>query len=174
VRTLRLAGTLIGFGFAGVVVWTAAYLAAVLPTANATATVVYWLTTTAGYGLAGYACWRWIVGSWKAGAGGTTIRGPVRWMAAASLVTAAGVATLTYVLYEDNPSFSLSTIDFHYGLRLAGDVVGTLGFLVAALGFWMASNARPTEPGTEHAGATALGGSPLPGRMPESSDSANV
>ena len=95
-------------------------------------------------------------------------------MAAASLATAAGVATLTYVLYEDNPSFSISTIDFHYGLRLAGDVAGTLGFLVAAIGFWIASNVRPTEPGTEHAGTAALGGSPLPGRVPESSDNANV
>jgi hypothetical protein len=165
VRTLRLPGALIGLGFAGIVVWTAAYLAAVLPTGDATATVVYWLTTTAGYGLAGYAGWRWIVGNWKAGDDGAAIRGPVRWMAAASLVTAAGVATLTYVLYENNTNFSLSTIDFHYGLRLAGDVAGTLGFLAASLGCWIASTARPTE---------QAGGSPLPERLPESSDSASV
>lgn len=149
-RTLRLPGALIGLGFAGVVLWTAAYLTAVLPSNDASATIVYWVTTSAGYGLAGYACWRWIVGSWKDGLGGATIRGPVRWMAAAAVVTAAGVATLTYNLYQNHPSFSLGTIDFHYGLRLAGDIAGTVGFLLAALGFWIASSARPPESGAEH------------------------
>jgi hypothetical protein len=170
VGTLRLPGTLIGLGFVGIVLWTAAYLTAVLPTADGTATIVYWLTTTAGYAMAGFACWRWIVGSRKAEGSGATIRGPVRWMAGASLVTAAGVATLTYNLYQNNPSFSLDTLDFHYGLRLAGDVAGTLGFLLAAIGFWIASGTCPTQPGTEH--AQEFGGTPLPGRVPESSDRA--
>jgi hypothetical protein len=161
VRTLRLPGALIGLGFAGVVLWTAAYLIAIQPTPDMAATLVYWLTTSAGYGLAGYACWRWIVGSWKTDGGASTIRGPVRWMAAASVVTAAGVATLTYNLYQHHPSLSLGTLDFHYGLRLAGDVAGTLGFLVAAVGFWIASTARTAEPGAEHAQTSALGGSPV-------------
>jgi hypothetical protein len=174
VRTLRLPGALIGLGFTGIVVWTAAYLIAVAPTPDMAATIVYWLTTSAGYGLAGYACWQWIVGSWKAEAGGATIRVPARWMAAASVVTAAGVATLTYNLYQNHPSFSLGTLDFHYGLRLAGDIAGTVGFLLAGVGFWIASTARPTEPGAEHAQTSALGGSPLPGGGPESSDSINV
>jgi hypothetical protein len=174
VRNLRLPGALIGLGFAGIVLWTAAYLTAELPTFETTATLVYWLTTTAGYGMAGFACWRWIVGNWKAEDGGTAIRGPVRWMAAASVVTAAGVATITYELYQNHPSFSLGTLDFHYGLRLAGDVAGTLGFLLAAVGFWIASNARPTEPGTEHAQTSALGGDPLPGRVPEPGDSIKI
>ena len=173
-RNLRLAGALIALGFFGIVAWTAAYLAAVLPTYDAAVTVVYWLTTTAGYGMAGYACWRWIVGNSKADGGGAFIRGPVRWMAAASVVTAAGVATLTYELYQFHPSFSLGTIGFHYGLRLAGDVTGTLGFLVAGIGFWIASNARPTEAGREHTQASAPGGSPLPDRVPGSSHSANA
>ncbi|HEY5384097.1 MAG TPA: hypothetical protein VIJ56_02605 [Acidimicrobiales bacterium] len=173
-RTLRLPGVLIGLGFAGIVLWTAAYLAAVLPTFDAAATTVYWLTTTAGYGMAGYACWRWIAGSWKTEDGGATIRGPVRWMAAASVVTAAGVATLTYTLYQHHPSLSLGTLDFHYGLRLAGDIAGTVGFLLAAVGFWIASTARPTEPGAEHARTSALGGTPMPGGVPESNASAKV
>jgi hypothetical protein len=174
VRTLRLPGALIGLGFAGVVVWTAAYLIAIQPTPDMAATLVYWLTTSAGYGLAGYACWRWIVGNWKTEDGGATIRGPVRWMAAASVVTAAGLATLTYNLYQNRPSLSLGTLDFHYGLRLAGDIAGTVGFLLAAVGFWMASTARPTEPGAEHPQTSAHGGSPLPGGGPESSDRINI
>ena len=173
-RNLRLPGALVGLGFAGIVLWTAAYLTAVLPTYDAAVTVVYWLTTTAGYGMAGYACWRWIVGSSQAEAGGAFIRGPVRWMAGASVVTAAGAAALTYDLYQQHPSFSVSTLGFHYGLRLAGDVAGTLGFLLAGIGFWIASNARPTELGTGHPPASAPGGSPLPDRLPESSHSANA
>ena len=173
-RTLRLPGALIALSFVGIVLWTAAYLSVVLPTYDGAVIVVYWLTTTAGYGLAGYACWRWIVGSSKAEGGGATIRGPVRWMAAASVVTAAGVAALTYNLYQLHPSFSFGALDFHYGLRLAGDVAGTLGFLLAGIGFWIASNARPSEPGTGHAQASAPGGSPLPDRVPESSHSANA
>jgi hypothetical protein len=172
VRTLRLPGALLGLGFAGIVLWTAAYLVAVLPTFDVAATIVYWLTTSAGYGLAGYACWRWIVGSWKTEGGGATIRGPVRWMAAASVVTAAGVATLTYDLYQNHPSFSLGALDFHYGLRLAGDVAGTVGFLLAAVGFWIASTARPTEPGAEYAQNSAHGGNP--DGVPEPSDNINV
>jgi hypothetical protein len=174
VQTLRLPGALIGLGLAGIVVWTAAYLIAVAPTPDMAATIVYWLTTSAGYGLAGYACWRWIVGSWKAEDGGATIRVPARWMAAASVVTAAGTAALTYNLYQNHPSFSLGTLDFHYGLRLAGDIAGTVGFLLAAVGFWIASTPRPTEPGAEHAQTSALGGSPLLGGAPEPSDSINV
>jgi hypothetical protein len=165
---------LIGLGFAGIVLWTAAYLIAVQPTPDMAATLVYWLTTSAGYGLAGYACWRWIVGSSKTEAGAATIRGPVRWMAAASVVTAAGVATLTYNLYQNHPTFSLGALDFHYGLRLGGDIAGTVGFLLAAVGFWIASTARPTEPGEEDARASALGGSPLPGDVPESRDRINI
>jgi hypothetical protein len=174
VRTLRLPGALIGLGFAGVVLWTAAYLIAVLPSSDASATLVYWLTTSAGYGLAGYACWRWIVGSWKTGLDEPTVRGPVRWMAAAAVVTAAGVATITYNLYQNHPSFSLGTIDFHYGLRLAGDIAGTVGFLLAAIGFWIASNGRPTESGAEGTQTSGIGGSPLPGRVPESDDKTKI
>jgi hypothetical protein len=174
VRTLRLPGALIGLGFAGVVVWTAAYLIAIQPTPDMAATLIYWITTSAGYGLAGYACWRWVVGSWKTEGGGATIRGPVRWMAAASVLTAAGLATLTYNLYQNHPTFSVDTLDFHYGLRLGGDIAGTMGFLLAAVGFWIASTARPTESGFEHAQTSALGGSPLPAGVPESSGSINV
>ena len=173
-RGLRLPGALVGLGFAGIVLWTAAYLSVALPAYDGAVIVVSWLTTTAGYGMAGYACWRWIVGSSKAEGGGVTAQGPVRWMAAASVVTAVGVAALTYNLYQHHPGSSFGALDFHYGLRLAGDVAGTLGFLLAGTGFWFASNARPAGPRTGHAQASAPGGSSLPDRVPESGHSANA
>lgn len=153
-------GALIGLGFIGVIAWTIAYLIAVLPTFDTATVLVYWLTTTAGYGLAGFACWRWIVGNWNAKESGSAIRGPSRWMAGASFVTAAGVAALTYQVYQDHRSLALESLDFHYGLRLFGDVAGTLGFLSAAAGFWIASHVCPEEPETERVRASASEGRP--------------
>jgi hypothetical protein len=165
VQNLRVPAALIVLGFAGLLAWTVAYLIAVLPTPDTGTTLVSWLTTTAGYGLAGFACWRWIVANWKVKEG-SPIRGPSRWMAAASFVTASGVAALTYQTYQNRPAFVLDTLDLHYGLRLGGDIAGTLGFLLAAAGFWIASNARPVQPEPELVQATAPEGSPYSAGRP--------
>jgi hypothetical protein len=95
-------------------------------------------------------------------------------MAAASLVTAAGVAALTYQVYQDHPSFALDNLDVHYGLRLGGDAAGTLGFLLAAAGFWIASNARPAEPETEQVQASVTEGGPYSGRLTESANDVTI
>jgi hypothetical protein len=89
-------------------------------------------------------------------------------MAAASLVTTAGVAALTYQLYRDRPSFALDILDLHYGLRLGGDIAGTLGFLLAAAGFWIASSAPPAEPEAEKVQASKTEGGPHPERLSDS------
>lgn len=164
-RNLRLPGALIGLGFVGVLAWTVAYLIAILPTFDTDTVLVYWLTTTAGYGLAGFACWRWIVGNWDAQESASAIRGPSRWMAGAALLTAAGVAAVTYQVYQNHPPLAPDNLDFHYGLRLFGDAAGTLGFLLAAAGFWIASNARPGGPETELVRASATEGEPQSGRL---------
>ncbi len=95
-------------------------------------------------------------------------------MAAASVVTAAGVATLTYDLYQNHPSFSLGVLDFHYGLRLAGDIAGTVGFLLAAVGFWIASTARPTDLAQNMPRPQRSEEARCPAAFPTSSDSVNV
>jgi hypothetical protein len=174
VRNLRVPGALIGIGFVGILAWTVAYLIAVLPASDTATVLVYWLTTTAGYGLAGFACWRWIVGNWNKDDGGAAIRGPSRWMAAAALVTAAGVAALTYQVYQDRPSFALDNLDLHYGLRLGGDAAGTLGFLLAAAGFWIASNARPAEPETVSVRASVTEVDPDSGRLRETAEDVTI
>ena len=167
-RNPRLPGALIGLGFIGVLAWTIANLIAILPTFDTGTVLVYWLTTTAGYALAGLACWRWIVGNWNAKRSGSAIRGPSRWMASASLVTAAGVAALTYQVYQDHQPLALDSLDFHYGLRLFGDIAGTLGFLLAAAGFWIGSNARSGEP--EMVRASASEGGPQSEQLSESAE----
>jgi hypothetical protein len=168
VRNLRIPGALVGLGFLGVLAWTITFLIAVLPNPYTATTLVSWLTSTAGYGLAGYACWRWIVANWSE-TRGSPIPGPSRWMAAASFVTAAGVAAVTYQTYQNRPAFVLENLDLHFGLRLGGEVSGTLGFLLAAAGFWIASSARPaqTEPGGGQALVTEGGADS--GRLPEPS-----
>ncbi len=145
VQSLHLPGALIGLGFVGVLAWTAAFLTANRPTDAET--WVYWIATTAGYGLAGFACWRWIVGARQAPADEAVAGGPSRWMAAASVVTAAGVAALTYWTYHVHSALIHvgDGSDPRYGLRPAGDAVGTVGFLLAAAGFWIASTARPPD-----------------------------
>ena len=96
-RVLRLPGALIDLGFVGVVIWTVAFLILGPPSNE---TWVHALATAAAYGLAGFACWRWIVGNWKAQRHGSFVRGrPSRWMAAASIVTVTGVPALTYMTH---------------------------------------------------------------------------
>ncbi|HVA07946.1 MAG TPA: hypothetical protein VNG12_14495, partial [Acidimicrobiales bacterium] len=122
-RNLRLPGALISLGFVGVVVWTICLL---LPAPNTNEAWVYEIATTAGYGLAGFACWRWIVGNWKVQRQGTFVRGPSRWMAAVSVITTAGVAARAFV---DHRLHSV-VHDAHYALHLAGNAAGTLGLLL--------------------------------------------
>jgi hypothetical protein len=124
-RSLRLPGALIGLGFLGIVFWTVAFL---IPVPYANETWVYEIATTAGYGLAGFACWRWIVGNWKVGGDQSIVLGPSRWMAAASVVTAAGVAALTYFTHRVDRGH-------YYRLHLAGNAAGTLGFFWQPLDF---------------------------------------
>jgi hypothetical protein len=172
VRNLRIPGALIGLGFAGVLASTIANLIADQPATGST--WVYLIATTVGYGLAGFACWRWTTVNWQAPTPGVVVRTPSRWMAAASVVTAAAVAALTYQLYQQHPALVGHNVDLHYGLRLAGDVAGTLGFLLAAAGFWIASNARPAEPNTERAQASVNEGGPYSGRLPESANDVKI
>jgi hypothetical protein len=165
-RNLRLPGALIGLGFIGVLAWTIANLIADQPARSDTR--VYLIATTVGYGLAGFACWRWITVNWKAPTSGLSVRSPSRWMAAASVVTAAGVAALSYQLYQEHPSFALDNIGLHYGLRLAGDFAGTMGFVLVAAGFWIASSPRPAVK------ASVLDGGQYPDRTPDSGDGVKI
>jgi hypothetical protein len=135
VRSRRLPGALLILGFVGIVFWTVTSL---IPAPFANEQWVYEIATTSGYGLAGIATWRWIVGNSNAPGGSTFSAGPSRWMAAASVVTAAGVAAMTYYIHRVGGTQ-------YYHLHLAGAAAGALGFLLAAAGFWIASSARPAS-----------------------------
>lgn len=92
-------------------------------------------------GLAGLACWRWTVACRTAHMSSTMVRGPTRWMAAASLVLAAAPASLTYQIYDNQRQFvhlTQGSHDYpHYRLLIAGGVALTAGLVLAAVGFWI-------------------------------------
>jgi cbb3-type cytochrome oxidase subunit 1 len=105
-----------------------------------------------GYGLAGFACWRWIIRF--QGTTADPLQGtPSRWMAAASVVTAAGWAAITDYYYQSHRSAlnaiahgapSLDVLDPHYRLRMAGGLSLVVGLLLATVGFWIAPSGTST------------------------------
>ena len=127
----------LSFGFVDIAFWT---IASLIPAPFANEEWVTEIATTVGYGLAGIATWRWIVGSQSARGQSSSLAGPSRWMAAASVVTAAGVAALTHWIHRVGGTR-------YYHLHLAGAAAGTLGFLLAGTGFLIASSSSPATQG---------------------------
>jgi hypothetical protein len=140
-RNLRLPAVLLVLGFLGIVAQTVTeFIAYRIPDYA----VVVTLSSTIGFGLAGFAGWRWIVTNWKSET--RTNATPARWMAGAAVVLAAGPAAIAWEHYQNHEFLTshatFGGIDPHYRLIMAGYFVNTLGLLVAAAGFWIASSAR--------------------------------
>jgi hypothetical protein len=108
---------------------------------NSLESPVYQAAFAIGIGLAGLACWRWTVACRVTHISPTLVRGPTRWMAAASLVLAAVPASNTYQIYNDHRQFlqlSHGSHDYpHYRLLITGGVALTAGLLLASIGFWI-------------------------------------
>jgi len=146
---LRLPGVLAALGYLGVVAGTVAWIVAFRSTNEI---LVDQIAMTVGYGLAGFACWRWMVGCRNANVDRRLARTPSRWMAAASVVTAASFAAITYMYYQNHQYFQQQNgpgfVDPHYRLRMAGGGAIVLGLLLAGIGFWIASSGIRTPTGT--------------------------
>lgn len=103
---------------------------------------VWWLSGPIGYGLVGLAWWQWIPDSQAGSVGAKSMRRSSRLLAVASAITALGYLAHFYgdlrFLYSfpDN-NFYLP----HFRLHVAGSAATGVGFLIAALGLWIASNA---------------------------------
>lgn len=141
-RNFRLPGFLIALGYLGTVAGTVAWIVAFRPPNEF---FVSQIATTAGYGFAGFACWRWIVGHGQATAEPRLMLSPSRWMAAASVVTAASFAAPTYYFYQEHRFFLQHHAVFgplygHYRLQMLGGAAFVVGLLLAGVGFWIASN----------------------------------
>lgn len=157
VRPLRPPGVLVALGYLGIAARAVAWLLALFDGTPWEFHVAQ-TTPTIGFGLAGFACWRWIVGCPATNAD-PLHSAPSRWMAAASVVTAAGWAAATYYYFhyhqrveqgQDHGGPSTAVLDRHYRLRMAGSVSIVVGLLLAGVGFRIAS--RGTRSATETIG----------------------
>lgn len=145
VKSLRLSGTLLVLGLLGLVLWIASAIRVFHSTDTAW---IEELSVLLGYCLAGFAGWWWIVRSRQTQGLESAARGPSRWMAAASLVTAAGIAAETYQrhqIHATEVAHGLTSSPYYRSL-LAGGFAGTLGFLLAGVGFWIASYVQSPQP----------------------------
>ena len=115
-------------------------------------TIVYQSALAVGIGLAGIACWRWTVASRFSDVEARLVRGPTRWMAAASVGFAAAFAADTYQTYDNHRvmfQHSPPGEGFypHYRLIIAGGSAFVVGLLLAAVGFWILGTAtKATTP----------------------------
>jgi hypothetical protein len=150
-RNLRLPGVLIALGYLGIAAGTAAWLVALFR-GYPWEVYVSESAPMVGYGLAGFACWRWLV-RFQATNVDPFQGTPSRWMAAASVVTAAGWAAMTYYYYQLHQNFvhervpggySGAALDPHYRLRMAGGLSAIVGLLLAGVGFWIAASRSHT------------------------------
>jgi hypothetical protein len=153
VGNLRLPGVLVALGYLGIAAGTVAWLVA-LYRQNPWEIYVTEGAQILGYGLAGFACWRWILRC-RATNSDPSQAAPSRWMAAASVVTAAGWAAITYFYYQNHQNLvgvathgggsSVTVFDPHYRLRMAGGLSIVVGLLLAGVGFWIAASRTRVE-----------------------------
>ena len=140
--TLRTPRTLIVLGYLGVVAATAAW-AVVFPGLNEYQ--VYNILPTVGYGLAGLAWWQWSAAITTSGSPPSFLRRPSRTMAVASIAFSIGFAAIT----EHSIRFRVThhfALQLHYLLFVAAGASYVVGFGLAAVGFWLASNATVSLP----------------------------
>lgn len=137
-RTLRIPGLLLSVGylgvFAGVIVYSATF------TLGKQGWVEV-LVLPLGAGLAGFASWRWVVASrTELPATSMSTKVPTRIMAASCVVFAVGEAVMAHIVSQEHSSFGLATDpSFNYTGKMIGELLACVGFLLTAVGFWLAS-----------------------------------
>lgn len=151
----RLGALLLIVGYLGVISGTVAWVVSWWTSElSFPETIVFQSALAVGIGLAGIACWRWTVASRSSEVEARLVRGPTRWMAAASVGFAAAFAADTYQTYDNHRvlfQHSPPGEGFypHYRLIIAGGSAFVVGLLLAAVGFWIlgsATKATATAP----------------------------
>jgi hypothetical protein len=135
-------GRLILAGFVMVVVGTVGNLVAIPRLAQAES--VYLLALPVGLGFVGWAAWQWSSIMHTDIAFRTTVRRSLRAVALAAAVLAVGYGTITihWIRIALHPNTTI-----YRGQVLIGSLgLCVVGFCFAALGFWIASNARGPVP----------------------------
>jgi hypothetical protein len=78
-------------------------------------------------------------------------------MAAACVVFAVGEAVFAHIVTQQHSSFGLADDPtFHYSTKMAGLISSCVGYLLATIGFWLASrNVKTPTPTTDVAAPVA-------------------
>ncbi len=141
----RIGALLLICGYLGVVGGSVAWIVSSWQDGFRLEDTIYQAALAIGIGLAGFACWRWTVNRRGSDTNLKLVRGPTRWMAAASLVLAAVPAASTYETYDNHRQLvqnlhhlHQASIEYpHYRLIIAGGIAFTAGLGLAAIGFWI-------------------------------------
>jgi hypothetical protein len=141
VRSLRPSKFLLLAGFVGVI---ACSICDIVGFANFTSGswIVDQLAPPIGYGLVGLAWWQWTPASQAGSVGSKAMRRSSRTLALASVVTSLAYFSILYGnlrfrYAQHDPNFYLP----HFNLRNDGYGAAGLGFVLAAVGFWIAPKA---------------------------------
>lgn len=140
-RTLRLSKVLLVVGFLGVLASTVAWMV-VIPRFTAGSWIIDQLAPPIGYALVGLAWWQWIPAAHTGHVASNAMRRSSRTLALAAGAIALGnfsqlYGNLRFRNALHDPGFRIP----HWNLQNASLGTAGLGFLLAAVGFWIASTA---------------------------------
>ncbi len=98
-----------------------------------------------GYGLIGWAWWQWITSPHAIDASVSSVRRLSRYLAWASIAFASGYVAYLVRWIQVRAAAPPGTSYPHFRLVAGGTSATILGFCLAALGFWLGSNAVGLE-----------------------------
>lgn len=136
-RTLRIPGLLLIVGYVAVVAGAIGYGQTYPLSKQGWVEILY---EPVGIGLVGFAAWKWMVASRTDPTTTKSIKVPTRIMAAASLAFGFGWAVMAHIADQEHSSFPGGLdLPHHYTTQMVSLISASVGFLLAAIGFWLAS-----------------------------------
>jgi hypothetical protein len=139
-RVLRLSGLSIFIGYLAVIAGTIALIVA-FRTYHQKGYLVTDIAMTVAYGLVGVGCWRSVRACRDGDTSARMMRSVTRWVGAASGAMAVAFAGQTYDYNKVHSSIIANGgSEPRYALQIFGGLALVVGFLLAGVGFWFASN----------------------------------
>jgi hypothetical protein len=136
-RSLRVSGALILVGYLAVI---AGYIDLIIVGSQG-GTRGFQIAEAVAYGLVGFGSWRSVKACQDGDASAKLVRGLTRWVGAASGAMAIAFALETYEYHKTFSALVAVRVPIpHYLQQIFFGLAITVGFLLAAFGFWFASS----------------------------------
>jgi hypothetical protein len=146
--SLRLSRLLLLAGFVGIVAGTITWMVGGSVTSGSW--LIQQLAAPIGYGLVGWAWWQWMQGSSAGSMETRAVRRSSRTLALASAVTSLAYFASLYGNLRFRYATHYPLYPPHFNLHNEGYGAAGVGFLLAAVAFWIAPAAtRSAEPGRD-------------------------